>query len=284
MSRFRKKHLAILLLTLTAVFLLILHEALLLPDGKSVLVRFFDVGQGDSALITGPSGQQILIDGGPDLRTLEDLGTSMPFFDRSIDLLILSHPHLDHVASFPQILRRYKIGQVLISGAQYSNGPYEEFLTLLKQEHIPVILPERGKELDLGDHMLVDILWPPPTYFGQPVKKIHDTNVVVKVRYGEDSVLFVGDLEVAGENRFLADKIDVSATVLKVGHHGSRTSTSSGFLLAVDPQLAVVSVAAKNSYGLPDEDVLARISHFGIPYKMTMSGSIVWWMDGKKGL
>lgn len=284
MPRVTRSQFALILTVLVAVFLLAAHEEQLLPDGKTVTVRFLDIGQGDSAWITGPSGQQILIDGGPDMRTLEDLGQMMPFFDRSIDLLILSHPHLDHVASFPEVLRRYHIGQVLISGAAYSNGPYEEFLTLLKQEKIPVIIPERGKVLDMGDNMLLDILWPPPVYFGKTVKKIHDTNVVVKLRYGEDAALFVGDLEIAGENRLLADKIDLSADVLKVGHHGSRTSTSSGFLIAVHPKLAVVSVAAKNSYGLPDEDVLARISHFGIPYQTTMSGNVLWRMDGTDGL
>ncbi len=267
-----------ILFAMTGLFL---HEFLLQPDGKNVTVRFFNVGQGDSAFVTGPSGQQILIDGGPDMTALEELGKVMPFFDRTIDILVLSHPHFDHVASFPQILRRYKIGQVIMSGAGYDNGAYQEFLTLLHDQNIPVIQPAPPQTLDLGDNLHLDLLWPPPNYFGKTVKKIHDTNVVTKLRYGEDSVLFVGDLEIAMEKKLLEEKIDLSADVLKVGHHGSRTSTSSGFILAVHPSLAIVSVAAKNSYGLPDEDVLARLTHFGVPYKMTMSGAIFWQMDGK---
>jgi len=275
---------SIVLLALAALLLLLVHEVRFSPRHHSVIVRFFDIGQGDSAFVTGPSGQQILIDGGPDLRTLEHLGKSMPFFDRTIDILVLSHPHLDHVAAFPEILRRYKVGQVIISGAAYENGPYEEFLTLVTEKKIPVIIPEQGRQIDLGDDLLMDLLWPPPVYVGETVDEIHDSNVVFKLRYGNDSVLFTGDAEESVERQLLSQGTDVSATVLKAGHHGSRTSTGTGFLIAVDPEMAVVSVAAKNSYGLPDEDVLGRFTHLGIPYQTTMSGTIVWRMDGKEGL
>lgn len=279
----RLNTLAVSLTLFSGVTALIAHECLLMPDGKTVTVRFFNVGQGDSALITGPHGQQMMIDAGPDMRALEELGKAMPFFDRSIDTLVLSHPHLDHVAVFPEILDRYNIGQVIISGAAYDNGPYQEFLSLIREKHIPILLPVPGKVLDLGDGMMMHLLWPPPIYFGKTLKSIHDSNVVFKLQYGDDSVLFVGDLETEMEKELLDEKMDLAADVLKVGHHGSRTSSSSGFLLAVHPSLAIVSVAAKNSYGLPDEDVLARLTHFGIPYKTTMSGSILWRMDGKDG-
>ncbi len=280
----RLKTLAVSLTLFSGILALMAHEFLLMPDGKTVTVRFFDVGQGDSALITGPHGQQIVVDAGPDMRALEELGKAMPFFDRSIDILVLSHPHLDHVAAFPDIVDRYDIRQVIISGAAYDNGPYQEFLSLIKEKHIPILLPVPGKILDLGDGMTLHLLWPPPMYFGKTLKSIHDSNVVFKVQYGADSVLFVGDLEIEMEEELLERKIDLAADTLKVGHHGSRTSTSSGFLLAVHPSLAVVSVAAKNSYGLPDEDVLARLTHFGIPYKTTVSGTILWKMDGNPGL
>ncbi len=274
----------IALTILSAIFLLLLHEVWFSPNSKVTTVHFFDIGQGDSALVTGPSGQQILIDGGPDFRTLEQLGKAMPFFDRSIDFLVLSHPHVDHIAAFPEVLRRYKVGQVIISGAAYENGPYEEFLTLVTEKKIPVLLPEPGKQIDLGDDLLMDLLWPPPVYLGEEVDEIHDSNVVFKLRYGNDSVLFVGDAEESIERQLLSKGNDVSATVLKVGHHGSRTSSGTGFLLAVDPELAVISVASKNSYGLPHPSIVARLKAMDIPIKTTMSGTVLWTMDGKEDL
>lgn len=274
----------VLCIGLLAILLLLLREVRTSPDHQAVVVHFFDVGQGDSAFVTGPSGQQILIDGGPDLRTLEHLGTVMPYFDRTIDILVLSHPHLDHVAAFPEILKRYKVGRVIVSGAAYENGPYEEFLTLLTQKKIPVLLPEPGTQINLDDGLLMDLLWPPPVYFGESIDEVHDSNVIFKLRYGQDSVLFTGDAEESIERQLLSRGTDVSATVLKVGHHGSRTSTGTGFLIAVDPEMAVVSVAAQNSYGLPDEDVLGRFTHLGISYKTTMSGTVMWRMDGLGGL
>jgi competence protein ComEC len=284
MPRTRLTTFALLLAATVAVFSLACHEILLMPDGASVLVRFLDVGQGDSAFITGPSGQHILIDGGPDLSALEGIGDAMPFFDRTIDILVLTHPHLDHVASFPEILRRYHVGEVIITGAAYHNGPYEEFLTLLKQQHIPILVPEPGKELDLGDHLLIDLLWPPPIYFGKTVKSIHDTCIVLKLRYGDDSVLFTGDMEVPAETTLLQSHVDVSADILKVAHHGSKTSSSVAFLKAVHPKLAVISVAAQNSYGLPYPGTLQKLQNLNIPYQTTISGTIVWKMDGKPGL
>lgn len=255
-----------------------------MPDSTSVTVRFFDVGQGDSAFVTGPHGEQILIDGGPNMDALEELGNAMPFFDRSIDILVLSHPHLDHVASFPQILRRYNIGEVIISGAAYDNGPYQEFLALLTAKHIPILQPTPGQTIDFGDGMQMHLLWPPPIYFGKTVKSIHDTCVVFKLLYGADSVLFVGDMEEVVERELMNAKDDLASTVLKVGHHGSKTSSGTGFLLAVHPKLAIISVAAQNSYGLPSPVTLRKLRDVGIPFRTTMSGTITWRMDGKAGL
>src|SRR3989344_5109998 len=108
---------------LVAALVLCLREVSLLPDGR-LHAYFLDVGQGDAALIVSPSGKQIVIDGGPDTALLEHLGRLMPFFDRSIDLLVLSHPNLDHIAAFPELLRRYRVGHVLFTGVKYPLGQY----------------------------------------------------------------------------------------------------------------------------------------------------------------
>ncbi len=274
----------IILLCFSGVALLTLHELVRLPDGR-VHVHFLDVGQGDSGFIEGPSGQQIMIDGGPDFSALEGIGDVMPFFDRTIDLLILTHPHLDHIGSFPEILRRYHIGAVLLTGVTYDNGRYQEFLSLLKTEHIPVEIADPAHDIDLGDHVRLDILWPPPLYYKKSIKNVHESSIVLKLIYGKDSILFTGDAEEAIERKLLAAHADIAAEILKVGHHGSKTSTSESFLSAVHPALAVISVGISNTYGHPHPSVLARLTAHHIPMRLTESGGTVTMeLDGKKGL
>lgn len=245
-----------------------LWQLSLLPDG-SVHLSFLDIGQGDSALIVSPTGKQIVIDTGPDLSTLQRLGERMPFFDRSIDLLILSHPNLDHIAATPEILKRYAVSAVLIAGTPYQLGVYERSLSLMREKGIPVIEAHSAKSIDLGDGLAIDVLWPPEGSWGKEWKNENNASVVARVRYGENTALFTGDIESDAESALLQTGYDLASDVLKVAHHGSRTSTSTGFLLAVRPSLAVISVGARNRFGHPRSEVLSRLTHYGIPYKRT---------------
>lgn len=229
----------------------------------------FDVGQGDGLLFQA-GGTQIVVDGGPDGSMLSHLGSAMPFFDRRVDLLVLSHPHMDHLQSFPELLRRYRVGAVLMTGVDYGNPRYEEFLTLLADEGARLLVADPEQDLAVGPFH-VDVLWPPPRSFGVPMKDVNDDSVALRVTApGGKTVLLTGDMEVGEEREMLRAGVDVRANILKVAHHGSRTSSSTGFLLAVDPVLAVASVARDNSYGLPDEDVIARYTALGMPLRMTM--------------
>ncbi len=238
-------------------------------------LRMFDVGQGDGILVSS-GGHQILIDGGPDGEILTHLGNTLPFFDRRVDLLVLSHPHMDHLQSFPELLRRYHIAAVLLTGVDYSNPRYEEFLTLLAEERSHIVIADPDQDLIIGD-LHIDVLWPPPRSFGIPMKDVNDDSVALRVTAPSGTtVLLPGDMETSEEREILKAGIDVRADILKVAHHGSRTSSSTGFLLAVKPSLAIASVAQENSYGLPDEDVIARYEAFGIPLRMTsQEGTVV---------
>lgn len=282
MHRFVRPTLGLLLLL--ALSMLFVREYLLLPDGRTH-VAFLDVGQGDATWITGPSGQQILIDAGPDLSALEGIGARMSFFDRHIDLLVLSHPNLDHLFAFPEILRRYRIGAVLLTGVAFDLPRYREMQELLASRKIPLLRADPARDIDLGDGLRLDVLWPPPLFFGKTLgDDVNNTSIVLKLIYGDQSALFTGDMEEGEEQAVLASGGDVTADVLKVAHHGSRTSSSTGFLLAVRPSLAVISVSRENSYGHPHPWILRRMAHFGIPVRTTAGeGTIEVVMDGRAG-
>ncbi len=239
-----------------------------MPDGR-LHIYFMDVGQGDSALIVTPSGKQIIIDGGPDNSTLTQWSKYMPFFDRSIDMLVLSHPQLDHIFAFPDILRRYRVGRILITGVQYKLPRYDEFLRLVNEQRIPVWIADPRKDIDLGDGIVLDIIWPPPTLFGKEMKDVNSASIILRVLSRSGSVLFTGDAEETGERAALASGADVSATVLKAGHHGSKTSSGTGFLLAVHPSLAAISAGKKNPFGHPHKVILDRLRALGIPVRVT---------------
>ncbi len=245
-----------------------IHEYRLGPDGH-LHVYFLDVGQGDSALIVTPSGRQIIIDGGRDDSTLEHLGKLMPLSDRSIDLLILTHPQLDHIFAFPSILRRYSVERVLMTGVDYKLGRYREMLELLRKKNIPVTISDPAKDIDFGDGVTLDIVWPPAGLFGTSPKQVNDTSIVARLVYGTGSVLFTGDMEEKAEKELLATGTALRSTVLKVGHHGSKTSSGTGFLLAVAPRLAVISCSKDNTYGHPNPGILQRFKSLGIPVRVT---------------
>lgn len=254
---------------LALTLLLAGREVWLFAHGKTV-IHFFDVGQGDSALVVSPSGKQILIDGGPDFSALEGLGKAMPFLDRTIDLLILSHPQSDHILSFPEVLWRYRVNAVLMTGVAYNLARYDKFLTIMKEQNIPVIIADPAKDIDFGDGLVLDIAWPPPDLFGKKLKAVNNSSVVLRVIEGNHSALFTGDIEASEENEVLRSGASLRADIIKVPHHGSRTSSSTGFLLAVQPKIAVISAGKDNTYGHPNKGIVERYRKSGIDVMTTM--------------
>jgi len=264
-SRFRRP-LLILCVIFAGASLVLVHELKRIPD-EHLTVHFFDVGQGDSTLLVSPSGKTVLIDGGPDLSALEALGKNLPLSRRSIDLLILSHPDPDHFIAFPEVLRRFEVGALLIPAMENTEEPYQALLTIAREQGVPLVAADPARDIDLHDGVVLDILWPPNPV---PPMEDNDASVIVRASYGTGSILFTGDLSIKGEEVLLASGIDVSAEVLKIGHHGSRFSSSDAFLAAVHPRLAVISVGKDNHYGHPNPEALARLQKAGIPVRTTM--------------
>ncbi len=262
----------------------ILFFLFLKPNEQSRLeVSFLDVGQGDSTLIRTPFGQNILIDGGPDDSVVYGLSQELPWWDRTIDLVILTHPHDDHVFGLIDVLERYRVKKVLYTGALHSSPGYIAWLELIRDKKIPLAIIRGQQRINLGDGCYLDILYPNEDFVNKEVEELNNTSIVTKLVYGETSFLFTGDAEAELENKLLELGIDISANVLKVAHHGSDTSSRADFLVAVDSDIAVISVSSDNDFGHPSGRALKRLERSGAKvYRTDKDGLIKFKSNGMR--
>ncbi len=230
-----------------------------LPDGK-LHVYFLDVGQGDAILIVAPDGRQILVDGGPSpTALLNELGTVLPFWDRSLDLVVLTHPDGDHITGLISLLDRYRVAQVLDVPQSDSAPEAAPWLERLRARDIPRAYARRGMRLPAGN-VLLTVLHPGPQLLTGTASDDNNNAIVLRLDYGRFSLLLTGDAEREAEEALIAAGLPLRADVLKVGHHGSNGSTSAAFVAAVQPRLAVISVGRENSFGHPHPAVLERLA------------------------
>jgi competence protein ComEC len=225
---------------------------------RGLTVRFFDVGQGDAALVTSPEGASVLIDAGPDeiqvATELSALGV------KRLDVAVATHPHADHVAGFPAVFARIPVGLVLDPGCDEPSPAYDAFLRAVDEEGLTVRHPRAGETLVAAD-LRLEVLAPPACASGTASDANNDS-IVLRVRIGDDVVLFPADAEVPSQQAILDAGIDVRADVLKVPHHGGDTSLDA-FLVAVGAHVAVVSVGTPNDYGHPVPEVLQTLRDAG---------------------
>ncbi len=236
--------------------------ALTQPDGQ-LHVHFLDVGQGDGIFIQTPSGRQVLIDGGDDSQQLfVELGAVMPFWDREIDYAIVTHPDWDHIGGQTDLPERFGIGQAVISENTRDHEDTRSWLAALEAENVPVEGVQQGSWMDLGDGVSLWALWPPPEegLEGLDEDDKNERSLILKLVYGEFTVLLTGDAGQSSEERLLSGEQALAAHVLKVGHHGSEQSSSRGFIEAVGASVAVIQVGAGNRYGHPDPEVLEALN------------------------
>jgi len=258
------------------------------PDDK-VHVYFLDVGQGDATLIRQGS-LDILIDGGPSPQAIDtELGKRLPFWDRSIEMVVMTHPHADHLAGLVEVLSRYHVGEVLYPAlatsdeGEYDKPLFDEWLRLIQEKNIKSVLVQAYQELSLGD-IIMDVLNPPATPLSGTESDVDNNGVVLQVRYGDVSFLVTGDLMQEGEQQLEYERLLPQSTVLKVAHHGSDTSTTDEFLNVLIPQIAVISVG-QNDYGLPTAEVVDRLAgRLGVNniYRTDEDGTIEFITDGRR--
>lgn len=230
---------------------------------RNVLVTVFDIGQGDAILIRTPNGSDILIDGGPpNGGIVEKLGSALPPADRDLELVIVTHPDADHVGGLPSVAARYRIDRVIDNGSTGTSVFYARWLDEVKSQGSERIIGRVGTTVVLDD-VVFDVVWPDADTDVNGTDR-NDASVVARVRYGNVSFLFTGDITAKVEDRLLATHTTITADVLKVAHHGSAYSSSNAFLDAVHPSYALISVGAGNRYGHPHGVVLKRLTERGV--------------------
>jgi len=259
-----------------------------IPDGK-MHIWFLDVGQGDAILVRTPGGNNVLVDGGPSSVILEKLADKLPFFDGEIDLMILTHPHSDHLNGLVEVLRKYKVNAVLMSGVYYKNSYYDEFLEEIcfvvdgrdcgvagggigvggskmppARAGVPsVFIASASQDFRFGD-VYFDVIYPFYSIAGESFADVNDSSIAVRISYDGHSVLLTGDDSALVEEEILRAGFDVSAEIFKASHHGSKTANSLPFLKAVSPSEVVIQVGAGNKFGHPHEEALEVFEEAGV--------------------
>jgi len=274
---FSKKYQYYLLFILTLTTLLAWWAVYLGRGEGEFRVVFFDVGQGDATFIQDQAGHQILIDGGEGDLVLDKLGEILPFFDRSLDLVILTHPHRDHVEGLVSVLKRYKVDLVLYTGVEYTSPYYQEFEELLLKKKIIFAFSHHNQRISLADGAYIDILFPWEAMDGKEVENLNNTSIVCRLVRGPEEYLLVGDAEKEVEAELIQNNVYLQSDVLRVGHHGSKTSSTVDFLRAVEPEVAIISVGKENRFNHPHQDVLERLENFGIEvFRTDLEGDIAY--------
>lgn len=280
----KKKIASYLVLGLLALNVLAWQEVFAVAGSSKLLkVYFLNVGQGDCAFVETPEHHQILIDGGPDASVLPKLDGLMPQADRTIDMVILSHPEKDHFFGLIEVLKRYKADYIVWNGIKRDTPEYKQWISELAEQEAQgahILAVSEGQQIKAGN-VLINVLSPQENLAGRELKDSNESSVVLNLTYGSEKFLFTGDIGFSTEAE-LEENYSLKANVLKIAHHGSKYSTSADFLQEVMPEYAVISDAKNNTYGHPSQEVLQKLDNSGIKVLRTDTlGDIEFVTEGK---
>jgi len=276
--------------TITKIFILIFIGWLALTTifyfnkgSKKLEVNFLDVGQGDAILIITPEQQKILIDGGPDDNLINKLGPYFNFGDRTIDLMILTHPHSDHLVGLVEVLERFKVKKVLYNGPAQTTPEYLEWSELITEQQIPQEIPQAGQEYFFSDDIKLKIIYPFNDLTNIEPDDLNENSLVCQLSYGEIDFLFTGDLPQKEEQQILNSGLTIDSEVLKVGHHGSQYSSGEDFIREASPKTAIIQVGVDNKFNHPHLLTLRRYQRQKIQVLRTdLKGTITVFSNGQE--
>lgn len=277
----KKKYLIIIVSVLLISFLFFLILKNVHKDGLLKII-FIDVGQGDSIYIEAPNGKQVIIDGGKGEVILPKLMKIMPFFDKSIDMVINTNADEDHTGGLLKILDNYKVSSFMEPGVENDTLTYRNIQKEIGGKNIKKIIGRRGDRINLDQDIYIDVIFPDREVSGW---ERNDASLVLKLVYKDQSFLLMGDATKYTENiiRWNESKNYIDSDVIKLGHHGSDTSSGEYFLSLVSPDVAIISAGKDNKYGHPHKEVLDTLENLKIKYLITYEeGDIIMKSDGEK--
>ncbi len=247
---------------------------------EKLIVHFIDVGQGDAILIQNKkNNKNMLIDGGDRYNRVAEKLTSY-LEEQEIDTIhavVSTHPHADHIGGLTSVIKNFAVERIYDSGRVHTTQTYENYLILINEKDIPFYTPRRGDEIKLGD-LIFEVLHPEGNVEDY---SLNNASIVLRLDYKQVSFLFTGDVEYEAEIEILATDKELQSQILKVGHHGSRTSTNEEFLKEIIPEIAVIQAGEDNRYGHPHTEVLDLLDEYGVEiFSNNVHGDVVIKTDG----
>ena len=243
-------------------------------------ISVLDVGQGDAILIQTPEYHNILIDAGADSKVVDQLSKQLAFFDKTIDIFILTHPHADHYGGILDVMQKYQIKKIILTGVVSGDPVYLTFLGETRKKNIETVFIQNHQDLLIGSNIYLDIIYPfnGQSLVGQDVYNKNNTSIVARLLRRtsgglENLAMLTGDAEEEEEREILLTGQDVRSDILKLGHHGSKTATSDIFLRAVNPKIAIVSAGKDNKFGHPHAETMGKVRGLTI-YRTDLGGTV----------
>ncbi len=241
-------------------------------------IVFLQIDRGDATYINTPHHKEILIDGGQNLSTLMSLDRHRPFWDKHIDLLVITHPDSDHYYGFIPILERFSVDYILMTGAKKEDPMYQKIFAIAEEKNIQILYANQSKDFSV-DGVSFDVIYPFESLLDTE-RNDNDDSLVIKMKFSGNnnvnkSILFTGDIEKKTEEKLLSSGINLHADILKAPHHGSKSSSSENFIKAVNPQEVVFTTGTKNTFGHPHKQVLELYQKLNIPFQNSKYGDVV---------
>src|SRR5699024_3476135 len=265
-----------LLIFICVIMMIFIPQYDVFGNQKEMKIHYIDVGQGDSVLIETPKGKRILMDAGRPKQGKHVLTYLKKRNIDSLDLVIATHPDIDHIGGLITVLNNIKVHKIIDSGKTYETDTYKKYLNMIKKKNINYNKVEREAEINIDSLLQIDVL----NATKQKAVENNEASIAIKLQYNDFVLLFMGDVGIEQEKQMMK-QYDIEADILKVGHHGSKTSTSESFIEAVQPQVAVLTYGKENSYGHPVRSVLHHLWRMDVNiFSTAVYGDITIRTDG----